>query len=119
MDALLKHFLMSAFRRGPKTLQRWFKAGLIPNTYRTKGGAKRGGQYRIKTPAGTQRQHVERWMQLARSYRTGHGGWFVFRPHEQRLPPAFVAWALKAGTNIENTLTRQAEAKRRSFVRDE
>lgn len=49
MDRLLKQFVMQHYRVGERALQRWFRAGVIPGAYRTKGVR---GHYRIRKPKG-------------------------------------------------------------------
>lgn len=49
MDRLLKNYVMQHYRVGERTLQRWFRAGVVPGAYRTKGVR---GHYRIRKPKG-------------------------------------------------------------------
>jgi hypothetical protein len=45
MDRLLKDYVSQHYRVGKRTLQRWFRAGVIPGSYRTRGVR---GHYRIR-----------------------------------------------------------------------
>jgi hypothetical protein len=106
VDLLLKDLLMFAFSRGPKTLQRWFRAGVVPNGYRTKGGAKRGGGYRIKAPAGVTRRHIVLWRELMKREACDFGRFkkpitiWVCDHAGHQFPPAFVQWCIRAEEQI-------------------
>jgi len=108
VDELLKDLLMTAFDRGPKTLQRWFRAGVVPNARQTKGGSGRGGNYRIKTPAQTKRKHVLRWkkMVIAQHKQSlgrvlkGGPGMVLYDADERDFPEAFRLWCIRAQVEV-------------------
>jgi hypothetical protein len=119
VDELLKDLLMTAFGRGPKTLQRWFAADLVPNSRRTRGGA-RGGNYRIKTPAGTRRDHVVRWKKmlfaqhqhsLGRSLR-GPMGIVLYDGDEYDFPESFRLWCIRAQDQIGSYMSDHKPGRR-------
>ena len=119
VDELLKDLLMTAFERGPKTLQRWFAAGLVPNSRRTRGGA-RGGNYRIKTPTGTRRDHVVLWkkmlfaqhkQRLGRSLR-GPMGIVLYDGDEYGFPESFRLWCIRAQDQIGSYMSDHKPGRR-------
>lgn len=119
MDLLLKDLLMVAFRRGPKTLQRWFRAGVVPNAYRTKGGVARSGNYRIKAPAGTRRADIVLWKKLLLSERKLPGlkdtkslMLFTVKVHDIGLPKNFVSWCLRASDQVEYYMASHRPGRR-------
>lgn len=120
VDLLLKDLLMTAFGRGPKTMQRWFRAGVVPNAYRTKGAVRRAGNYRIKTPAGTTRQHVVRWKDLLVTQHSRVLGRSLTRPmgvvlhdaDEHDFPVAFRGWCIHAQTQIGHFMEKHARGRR-------
>jgi hypothetical protein len=119
MDYLLKEYLMVLFGRGPRTLRRWFEAGLIPNAYRTKGGGQRR-HWRIKTPAGMTPDLYWQWVAIGDDGQGNKGGFdspfagrFFARALEEKIfPPAFLKWAKQAEYNIGQHLTENPRGRR-------
>lgn len=119
MDYLLKEYLMVLFNRGSRTLRRWFEAGLIPNSYRTRGGGQRR-QWRIKTPAGMTPDLYWKWIEIGddgqgqkEDFGSPFDGRFFQRAlNEKIFPPAFLNWAVKAEENIATHLRENPRGRR-------
>lgn len=101
MDRLLKEHLMLWFGVGQRTLQTWLRAGLVPNTTRTKKGK---GHYRIRAPKGMTPELYHRALAAFSG-----GGNPAKKCAEAGLPVAFVLWQQQVSRNVRqyNAAMRQ------------
>jgi len=100
----LQKFIMRSFGVKQRTLQRWMKAGVVPNVYRTKGGR---GHYRIRMPKGMRVDLLPNW-ELVRSAaelttKDEFPAFSYFAVGAQvGVPDSFVRWYCQLRVNIKN-----------------
>jgi hypothetical protein len=100
----LQKYIMRTFAVKQRTLQRWFKAGVVPNVYRTKGGR---GHYRVRMPKGMKADMIPSW-ELARSASemTSKEDFPVFHyfavGSASGVPETFVHWFCQLRRNVED-----------------
>jgi len=100
----LQRYIMRTFAVKQRTLQRWFKAGVVPNVYRTKGGR---GHYRVRMPKGMKADMIPSW-ELARSASemTSKEDFPVFHyfavGSASGVPETFVHWFCQLRRNVED-----------------
>jgi hypothetical protein len=100
----LQKYIMRTFAVKQRTLQRWFKAGVVPNVYRTKGGR---GHYRVRMPKGMKADMIHGW-ELARSAAemTSKEDFPVFEyfiiARTSGVPESFVHWFCQLRRNVED-----------------
>lgn len=100
----LQKYIMRTFAVKQRTLQRWFKAGVVPNVYRTKGGR---GHYRVRMPKGMKADMIPSW-ELARSasemtskedFPVSH---YFAVGSASGVPETFVHWFCQLRRNVED-----------------
>jgi hypothetical protein len=103
-NAQLQRYIMRTFGVKQRTLQKWMKAGVVPNVYRTKGGR---GHYRIRMPKGMTADLLPTW-ELARlaAEMTTKGEfpaffYFTVGAHSG-VPASFVQWYCQLQMNVRN-----------------
>jgi len=113
MDRLLQKHVMTMFGVKKRTLQVWLRAGLIPNTTRTKGG-----HYRIRAPKGmtadiysravkiftsdlngSEDEAIRRLGQEGIGYRTPH---LVKRSADSGVPQSWWEWQTRIAKNVRS-----------------
>ncbi len=100
----LQKFIMRDFGVKQRTLQRWMKAGVVPNVYRTKGGR---GHYRIRMPKGMKVDLLPNW-ELVRSAaelttKDEFPAVSYFAVGAQfGVPESFVHWYCQLRVNVRN-----------------
>ena len=100
----LQKYIMRTFGVKQRTLQRWFKAGVVPNVYRTKGGR---GHYRVRMPKGMRVEMISTW-ELVRSAAemTSKEDFPVFKyfiiARTSGVPESFVHWFCQLRRNVED-----------------
>jgi len=92
VDRLLKQHLLLWFGVGQRTLQTWLRAGLIPNTTRTKKGK---GHYRIRAPKGMTPELYQRALDVFSG-----GGDPAKKCAEAGLPVTFWLWQQQVVRNV-------------------
>jgi hypothetical protein len=100
----LQNYIMRTFGVKQRTLQRWFKAGVVPNVYRTRGGR---GHYRVRMPKGMKANMIPGW-ELARSAAemTSKEDFPAFQyfiiARTSGVPESFVHWFCQLRRNVED-----------------
>jgi hypothetical protein len=113
MDRLLQKHVMTMFGVKKRTLQGWLRAGLIPNTIRTKGG-----HYRIRSPKGmtaaiysravkiftsdfkgSENEAIRRLGQEGIGYKTPH---LVKRSEDSGVPQSWWEWQARIAENVRS-----------------
>lgn len=113
MDKLLKDHIMLMFGVKKRTLQDWLRAGLIPNTTRTKGG-----HYRIRAPKGMTADIYSRAVEiftndpskgeqdgvkrLGQQGRTTNAWHMVKAAKDAGVPESWWDWQLRIAKNVKH-----------------
>jgi hypothetical protein len=100
----LKEHLMLWFGVGQRTLQTWLRAGLIPNTTRTKRGK---GHYRIRAPKGVKPEHYQRALEVFSG-----GGDPLEKCAAAGLPITFRIWQQQVTRNVTQYTAAMRQVRR-------